>query len=219
MHWTSNGLNLEWTQPRMDWTPNELNPNVLNPNVLNHKWTKLRMDWTQNGLNPEWTQPRLDSTPTGLNPLSPDRESTPNGLIPDWDSTPNGLNPDRDSTPTGQNSEWDSTSNYSQPWMVYSVKVYIKRMDLKGEYISVFQSKKVFRASTYEFSSMLKKLETSCCSCSSRTILFCFLLFLASVPRFPFYVESHSKFSPFCVESHSVLSPFRVESHSVLSLF
>jgi hypothetical protein len=32
-------------------------------------------------------------------------------------------------------------------------------MDLKREYISLFQSKKVIRASTYEFSSMVKKLE------------------------------------------------------------
>jgi hypothetical protein len=47
--------------------------------------------------------------------------------------------------------------------MVYNVKVYIvyqKSGFKKREYISLFHSKKVIRASTYEFSSMLKKLET-----------------------------------------------------------
>jgi hypothetical protein len=33
-------------------------------------------------------------------------------------------------------------------------------MDLKRKYNSIFQSKKVIRASTYELSSLLKKLET-----------------------------------------------------------
>jgi hypothetical protein len=70
-------------------------------------------------------------------------------------------------------------------------------MDLKREYISLFQSKKVIRASTYEFSSM----------------------FFTAVVIVPFEVESCSELSPFCVESPSVLNPFGVESHSVLSLF
>jgi hypothetical protein len=45
---------------------------------------------------------------------------------------------------------------------VYNVKVYIYQKNgfKKREHISLLQSKKVIRASTYEFSSMLKKLET-----------------------------------------------------------
>ncbi len=90
------------------------------------------------------------------------------------------------------NLEFFSTSNGVQ-----CVKVYIKRMDLKREYISLFQSKKVIRALTYEFSSM----------------------FFTAVVFVPFEVESRLGLSPFCVESPSVFSPFGVESRSVLSPF
>ncbi len=203
----------------------------MNP-TPNGKWTELRMYWTPNGPNSEWTEPWMYSTPTGLNP---DQDSTPTGLNPDWDSTPNGLNPDWDSTPTGLNSEWDSTSSSSQPRMVYNVKVYIKRMDLKRdrgwvsvrvesrsglnpdwewtqngtqpriplnlewctmsrcthikrmdlkrEYISLFQSKKVIRASTYGFSSMLKKLET-------------IKMFFTAIEIVPFMVDRNLRLSP-----------------------
>ncbi len=88
MDWTSNGLNLEWTKPRMDPTPAG----------LNLEWTEPRMYWTSNGPNSEWTELRMDSTPTGLNP--------------DWTQPQPGLNHVRDSTLTGTqpllrlNPEW-----------------------------------------------------------------------------------------------------------------
>ncbi len=62
-------LNAEWTEPRMDWTPNWMNPQwTRTPNGLNSEWTEPRMDWTPNGLNSEWTQFGTDSTPNELNP-------------------------------------------------------------------------------------------------------------------------------------------------------
>jgi hypothetical protein len=58
---TQNGLNLEWTQPRMNSTTIGLNPDWdLTPNGLNTDW-----DSTPNGLNSEWDstsnfyQPRM----------------------------------------------------------------------------------------------------------------------------------------------------------------
>ncbi len=64
---TQNGLNLVWTQPRMDSTSNG---------------TEHRKDLTLNG-----TQPRMDLTPNGTQPRM---DLTPNGTQHRMDLTPNG---------------------------------------------------------------------------------------------------------------------------------
>ncbi len=67
-------LDLEW-----------LNLERFNSNGLNPEWTQPRMDPTLNGLNPEWTQLRMDSTPNGLNPnrLNPDGPNS-KWTHPEW---------------------------------------------------------------------------------------------------------------------------------------
>ncbi len=81
MDWTSNGLNPEWTQPRMG-----LNPGWTEPRMgLNPEWTQPWM-----GLNSEWTEPRLDSTPTGTQPRL---DRTQNGTESRLDSTSNFFQP------------------------------------------------------------------------------------------------------------------------------
>ncbi len=71
-----------------------------------------------------------------------------------------------------------------------SIKEYIKRMDLQ---------EKVIRASTYKFISMLKKLDTSRCSSSSRSILFSPIFGVKSILHM---------LSPILSSVHSGLSPF-----------
>jgi hypothetical protein len=88
-------LNLEWTEPRMDPTPNGLNPEWnWTLNGTNPEW-----DWTPNGtepwmgLNSEWTEPRMDWTPNGLNhehfPLNPFKKRAALGWVwtQEWYST------------------------------------------------------------------------------------------------------------------------------------
>jgi hypothetical protein len=70
--------------------------------------------------------------------------------------------------------------------MVYNVKevyIYQKNGFKKREYISLFQSKKVVRASTYEFSSMLKEFET-------------IKIFLTTIEIVAFVVDRNSRLSP-----------------------
>ncbi len=111
MDWTSNGLNPDWTEPRMGLNPEKTEPRM----GLNPDWTQPRMglnpewDWTPNGLNPDWTEPRL-------------------GLNPDWTQPWLGLNPDWTELRMGLNPDWDSTSNYYQP-RIWCPMVFIKRMD------------------------------------------------------------------------------------------
>ncbi len=101
MDWTSNGLNPEWTQPRMGLNPEwDSTPNCLNP-----EW-----DWTPNGPNLEW-----DWTPNGTEPRM---DWTLTGLKPDWDSTPNGLNPDWDSTSTGTQPRPGISTPQAENWIL-----------------------------------------------------------------------------------------------------
>jgi hypothetical protein len=59
-------------------------------------------------------------------------------------------------------------------------------MDLKRAYINIFYSKEVIRASTYEFSPMLKKLETTQTG----------KLFFTTVEIVPFEVKRNLRLSP-----------------------
>ncbi len=126
-------LNLEWTEPRMDPTPNGPNP----------EWTEPRMDWTLNGLNSEW-----DWTRMGLNSecTEPRMDSTPTGNQPRMDSTPTGTQPW-----LGLNPEWDPPPAETELWMglnldfplnlsngvQYVKEVYNKKMHLKRELLGV----------------------------------------------------------------------------------
>jgi hypothetical protein len=179
MDWTSNGLNLEWTQPRKG---------------LNPDWTEPRM-----GLNPEWTELRM-----GLNP---EWDSTPNGTEPRLDSTPTGTQPRMNSTPTGTqprmrlNSEWDSTSNFYQhrTWW-HNVYIYqkdgFKKRENTDQSISV-KKRLSGPQHTNEFSSMLKKLETI-------KMFFTAVEIVPSSRLMEIWgVESRSALSPF----YSMLSP------------
>jgi hypothetical protein len=244
MDWTSNGPNPEWTEPRMYWNPIGLNPEWTElrmdwtQNGLNSEWTELRMDSTPTGLNPEWTELRIGleflSTSNGVQCQVVHKVYQKNGskkrsglsLSRGW--APVGVESRSGLSPVGvDNPDWDWTRNGTQPqiplnleWCTICKGVYQKNGFKKRihQSISVKEGYKGLNIRVQlhveEVGSQLLQLLLSV-----YCILFCFLLFLASGPRFPFYVESHFKFSPFCVESHSVLSPFGVESHWVLSLF
>jgi hypothetical protein len=106
----------------------------LTRNGLNLEWTELRMDSTLNGLNPEWTQPWMDSTP---NELNPNWDSTPNGLNPEWTELRMELNLEFLLTSNGTISP-SEYNNYTVFFEYESRCIYIYINYLKREYNNVF---------------------------------------------------------------------------------
>ncbi len=153
------------------------------PNGLNPEWTEPRMYRTPNGPNLEWTELRIDSTPTGLNSewdSSSTFLSTSNGVQCQCVHQKNGfkkrsgMNLSRGWDPVGTRprlklkSEWDSTSTFlSTPRMVYNVKVYVYQKNGFKKKKSISVKKGYQGLNIHEFSYMLKKLETM------KNVLYC----------------------------------------------